>query len=85
MREEKNEEKKSPEPVFVPADDCELWIFSVVMIIALWGWLVSWSNLLGPSYLRMMLFEDGWEREKREKKKFVVKMYREKKIKEEEG
>ena len=33
MREEKNEERKNPEPVFVPANDCELWIFSVIIII----------------------------------------------------
>ncbi len=33
----KIEERKNPEPVFVPANDCELWIFSVIMIISLWG------------------------------------------------
>ena len=65
--------RKNPEPVFVPANDCELWIFSVIMIISLWGWLVSWSNLLGPLYLRMVLFED-W----REKKFFAIKVFREK-------
>ena len=36
-RREKSEERKSPEPVFVPANDGELWIFSVIMIISLWG------------------------------------------------
>ena len=29
--------RKNPEPVFVPANDCELWIFSVIIIISLWG------------------------------------------------
>ena len=64
--------KKNPEPVFVPANDCELWIFSVIIIISLWGWLVSWSNLFGPLYLRMVLFED-W----REKKFFYKGVPRE--------
>ena len=60
---EKNEEKeKNLEPVFVPANGCELWIFSVIIIISLWGWLVSWSNLFGPLYLRMVLFEDWREK-----------------------
>ena len=56
-----SEERENPELVFVPANDCELWIFSVIMIISLWGWLVSLSNLLGPLYLLTVLFEDWRE------------------------
>ena len=59
---EKNEEKEKSGAGIVPANDCELWIFSVIIIISLWGWLVSWSNLFGPLYLRMVLFEDWREK-----------------------
>ena len=35
MIEKKMKRRKNPEPVFVPANDCELWIFSVIIIISL--------------------------------------------------
>ena len=64
--------RRNPEPVFVPANDCELWIFSVIIIIS-----CGVDSFLEAIYSARYIYV--WCCLKTEEKRnFAIKVFREK-------